>query len=99
MVRAEGNALYQSTAMSTTNNGVQDGYESISTATGGIDVIGGNQHVEFFSSSNVFDGQSGTSRWASTRNTYSGGIRKVFETIADLTIVRSGKFIGKHWCS
>jgi len=71
--RAEGDALYQSAAMSSTNNGGLPGFETITIETGGIDVTGGDQYVAFFTSSNLFDGQRGTSRWGSTRNTYAGG--------------------------
>lgn len=62
--RATGSALFQSGPYSSTNNGGADGYEAFTVATGGVELVGGDQYVLFFSASNLFDGVIGTSVWA-----------------------------------
>jgi hypothetical protein len=68
-----GSSLFTSNAMSTTNNGGEDGFEEFSINTGGITLSAG-QYVAFFTASNLFDGTSGTGKMGFTdANAYSGG--------------------------
>ena len=62
-LRATGSALFQTGALSTTNNGGAGGMEAITIATGGVELTGGLQYVLLFSASNLFDGSLGTSSW------------------------------------
>lgn len=72
--KATGPALFQSNPLSTTNNGGSDGFESFTIHTGGISLIGGAEYVLFFSASNLFDGEFGSSEWAyRNADVYSGG--------------------------
>ncbi|MBT1062768.1 PEP-CTERM sorting domain-containing protein [Bowmanella sp. Y26] len=59
--RATGSILYQSAAVSTTNNGGFDGMEAITFNTGGLNLVSGNDYIAFISTSELFDGSSGTS--------------------------------------
>jgi len=63
--KASGSALFQSGNLSTTNNGGANGFEAINIFTGGTQLQSGQQYVAFFSASGLFDGQNGTSSWAS----------------------------------
>jgi hypothetical protein len=73
--KATGSVLYQSAALSTTNNNGSDGFEEFSINTGGLSLTSGNQYVAFFSASNLFDTIDGTSMWAGLNgaDVYSGG--------------------------
>ena len=64
--KASGSALFTSAAMSTTNNGGAGGWETFTIATGGLNLISGNQYVAFFTAANLFDNVFGTSKWAHT---------------------------------
>ncbi|MCB1746385.1 MAG: PEP-CTERM sorting domain-containing protein [Gammaproteobacteria bacterium] len=59
--KASGPALYTSAMVSTTNNGGTDGVERFDFATGGIQLVAGQQYVAFTSASLFFDGVTGTS--------------------------------------
>lgn len=74
-LKATGPILYQSGALTTTNNGGLDGFERIQIVIqGGLAVTAGAQYVAFFSASNLFDGQSGDSQMgALIPGTYDGG--------------------------
>ena len=74
-LKATGPVLYQSGALTTTNNGGLDGFERIQIIIqGGLAVTAGAQYVAFFSASNLFDGQSGDSQMgALIPGTYDGG--------------------------
>jgi len=69
---ATGPELFGSTTISTTNNGGSDGFEAIGVSTGGIQLVAGQQYVLFLSASQVFDGERGTSSWASVNPGGSG---------------------------
>lgn len=73
--KATGPALFSSSPMSTTNNGGADGWEAITTNTGGIDLVSGSQYVAFFSGSNLFDGEPAISVWGGLNgaDVYAGG--------------------------
>jgi len=73
--KATGSILYQSAALSTTNNNGSDGFEEFSINTGGVSLTSGNQYVAFFSASNLFDSTKGTSIWGGLggADVYSGG--------------------------
>ena len=72
--KATGSILYQSSAISTTNNGGSNGFEAFTINTGGLTLNSGQQYVAFFSASNLFDGSIGTSSWSiNSSNVYSGG--------------------------
>ncbi len=71
---AAGPVLYQSAAMSTTNNGGSGGFEAFTLNTGGLSLTNGAQYVAFFTVSNLFDGAPGTSAVdAISSNNYAGG--------------------------
>jgi hypothetical protein len=74
-LKATGPVLFASGAMSTTNNHGAGGFEAIQINTGGLNLIAGNAYVAFFSASNFFDGQQGTSVWGQPGNSnpYAGG--------------------------
>ena len=61
--KATGAQLYQSAAMSTTNNGGAGGFEAFTINTGGVSVTSGQQYVLYFSASLLFDGSLGRSHW------------------------------------
>ena len=69
---ATGSVLFQSVPYSTSNNSGSGGFESFAIDTGGISLSAGN-YVAFFSASNLFDGQGGTSEMAVTEDVYSDG--------------------------
>ncbi len=73
--KATGSVLYQSAALSTSNNNGSGGFEEFSINTGGLSLTSGNQYVAFFSASNLFDSINGTSIWAGLggADVYSGG--------------------------
>lgn len=61
-----GPVLFESGALTTTNNGGLDGFEAITVNTGGISLSTGGTYVAFFSSSGLFDGSEGLARWGLT---------------------------------
>lgn len=72
--RATGPALFSSSAMATTNNGGADGMEQFTINMGNnVAVTPGDTYVAFFSASNLFDGNPGTSAWGLVGNDYDGG--------------------------
>ncbi len=65
------NLLFTSSPLSTTPN---SGFEMFEVSTGGVELVAGSEYVAFFSASNFFDGQIGTSRWAQVEtNAYPDG--------------------------
>lgn len=72
--RATGPVLFQSSAMSTTNNGGADGWEYITIHTNGLHLISGSKYVAFFTAANQYDGSYGNSKWGYTwADVVSGG--------------------------
>jgi len=70
-----GPILFQSGALSTTNNGGADGFETFTVNTGGVALTTGNSYAAFFSVSDLFDGSLGTSNWGIIypADIYAGG--------------------------
>lgn len=66
--RATGSVLFQSAAVSSTNNGGLDGMEEFTFNTGGLNLVGGNDYIAFISSTGLFDGQTGTAYAGSLRD-------------------------------
>ena len=66
--RATGSVLYQSGAVSTTNNGGADGMEMFTFSTGGLSLTAGNDYIAFISATGLFDGSPGTSSVGSLRD-------------------------------
>lgn len=62
-VKATGAQLFQSGAMSTTNNGGAGGFEAFTVNTGGVPVAAGQEYVLYFSASLLFDGDQGRANW------------------------------------
>ena len=73
--KASGPVLFESAALSTTDNGSADGFEQFTIDTGGLNLASGLQYVAFFSASNFFDGLQGWASWASVNgaSVYDGG--------------------------
>ena len=85
-----GDALYASGAMSTTNNGGNDGYEPIQVNTGGISLASGNQYIAFLSASNLFESGNASSTWrAVTDDVYAGGGFFFFNNGRDFSLLTS----------
>ncbi len=66
--RATGSILYQSAAITTSNNGGSDGMEAFTFNTGGVDLVSGNDYIAFISATGLFDGEEGTSSVGSLRD-------------------------------
>ncbi|QDS94212.1 PEP-CTERM motif protein [Roseimaritima multifibrata] len=58
--RATGSVLYQSAAVSTSNNGGFGGMEAFTFNTGGLQLTSGNDYIAFVSATGLFDGSNGT---------------------------------------
>ncbi len=66
--RATGSVLFQSSAVTSTNNGGADGMEEFTFNTGGLNLVSGNDYVAFISASGLFDGVNGTAVVGSLRD-------------------------------
>lgn len=72
--RASGPQLYASSMLTSTNNGGSGGFETFDIDTNSLQLTSGSTYVAFFSSSNFFDGNTGTSSWRlSSSDVYAGG--------------------------
>lgn len=92
-LKATGPVLYQSSAMSTTNNGGSDGFESFTINTGGLNLTQGNQYVAFFSASNLFDTITGTSKMGLINtDVYSGGSFVFLNNAADFSLLTANNW-------
>jgi hypothetical protein len=88
-LKATGPILFESSAMSTTNNGGVDGFEQISIDTGRLNLLPG-KYVAFFSASNQFDGSDGTAEWADIpSNVYPDGERVYHNNGDDFSLLTS----------
>jgi hypothetical protein len=76
--RATGTALFASDRLSTTNNHGLDGFETITIETGNLTLAADGSYLLFFSTSNQFDGISGTSRSSYRTNDAHSGSHLVF---------------------
>ncbi len=71
--KATGSVLWNSSPMSTTNNGGLDGWEKFTFNTGSLAVNSGSQYVLFLSASNYFDGLNGRGMMAGAGTAYADG--------------------------
>jgi hypothetical protein len=93
--KASGPMLYSSGALATNNNGGADGMQAFTINTGGINLIGGNQYVAFFSASNFFDGVSGSATMGFLANAdpYTGGSFVFAENGADFGLLTAQSWL------
>ncbi|NQT85809.1 PEP-CTERM sorting domain-containing protein, partial [bacterium] len=71
---ATGPLLFESSPLTTTNNGGADGLEAFKIITGALELTAGQQYVAFFSASNFFDEQISVSASRVTQaDAYAGG--------------------------
>ena len=68
MNHAVGSVLYQSSAVSTTNNNGLDGMEAFTFNTGGLNLTSGNDYIAFISATGLFDGIIGAASAGSLLN-------------------------------
>lgn len=86
-VKATGPTLFKTEPMLTTNNGGLDGYESFTINTGGLSLASGSQYVAFLTSSNLFDGEIGTSLLASVDDAYGRGTLVLMDNGVDFSML------------
>jgi len=71
--RATGPILFQTSALTTTNNGGNNGWEAFTIDTGGLNLTQGQEYVAFFSTSQLFDGEIGWGWAAYAGESYTDG--------------------------
>lgn len=94
--RATGSVLWNSTPLSTTNNGGQGGLEKFTFDTGGLSLTSGAQYVLFVSASDYFDGSVGRSSSAFGQTPYADG-NFVFMNNSDFSELTSTDWVDFSW--